>query len=129
MTLQVGCFKKSSLPFLTGIGRQRWRGFGAVAHVIGETAILFLRINIVPAAKRVDGDLLESAEPEVAYVVKSKESIKKAAKSVGRETVVKQLVSGSGKMSASRVIPKKSAKELVGREQSFLQTFLIHRAD
>ena len=40
------------LPHYKGIGRQRGRGFGALAQIIGKTAISFLRKGIVPAAKR-----------------------------------------------------------------------------
>ena len=54
------------LPYYKGIGRQRGRGFGALAQVIGRTAIPFLKKYIVPAAKRVSADLLEFAVPEVA---------------------------------------------------------------
>ena len=57
------------LPYYKGIGRQRGRGFGALAQVIGRTAIPLLRKYIVPAAKRVGADLLEFAVPEVAEVV------------------------------------------------------------
>ena len=60
------------LPYYKGIGRQRRRGFGALAQVIGRTAIPFLRKNIVPAAKRVGADLLEFAVPKVADVVSGK---------------------------------------------------------
>ena len=71
------------LPYHKGIGRQRGRGFGALAQVIGRTAILFLKKYIVPAAKRVGADLLEFAVPEVADVVSGKKNFKTAAKSVG----------------------------------------------
>ena len=60
------------LPYYKGIGRQKGRGFGALAQVIGKTAIPFLRKYIVPAAKRVGADLLEFAVPEVADVVSRK---------------------------------------------------------
>ena len=66
------------LPYYKGIGRQRRRGFGALAQVIGRTAIPFLRKNSVPAAKRVGADLLEFAVPEVADVVSGKENFKTA---------------------------------------------------
>ena len=72
------------LPYYIGIGRQRGRGFGAPAQVIGRTAIPFLKKYIVPAAKRVGADLLEFAVPEVADVVSGKKNFKTAAKSVGR---------------------------------------------
>ena len=60
------------LPYYKGIGRQRGRGFGALAQVFGRTSILFLKKYIVPAAKSVDADLLEFAVPEVADVVSGK---------------------------------------------------------
>ena len=45
--------RQVEIPFYRGIGRQRGRGFGALAQVIGRTAIPFLRRYIVPAARRV----------------------------------------------------------------------------
>ena len=66
----------------------------------------FLRKYIVPAAKRVGADLLEFAVPEVADVVSGKKNIKTAAKSVGRQTLRKQL--GGGKQ--MRNIPVKKLK-------------------
>ena len=94
------------LPYHKGIGRRRGRGLGALAQVIGRTAIPFLRKYIVPAAKRVGGDLLEFAVPEVVDVVSGKKNFKTAAKSVGRQTLRKQL--GGGKQ--KRSIPVKSLK-------------------
>ena len=94
------------LPYYKGIGRQRGRGFGAIAQVIGRTAIPFLKKYIVPAAKRVGADLLEFAVPEVADVVSGKKNFKTAAKSVGRQTLRKKL--GGGKQ--KRSIPVKSLK-------------------
>ena len=70
------------IPFYRGVGRQRGRGFGALAQVIGRTAIPFFRKNIVPAAKRVGADLLELAVPEIAEVVSGRKNFKTAAKSV-----------------------------------------------
>ena len=69
------------LPYYKGIRRQRGRGFGALAQVIGRTAITFLRKYIVPAAKRVGADLLEFAVPEVADVVSGKKTSKLLPKS------------------------------------------------
>ena len=94
------------LPYYKGIGRRRGRGFGALAQVIGRTAIPFLRKYIVPAAKRVGADLFEFVVPEVADVVSGKKKFKTAAKSVGRQTLRKQL--GGGKQ--KRSIPVKSLK-------------------
>ena len=94
------------LPYYKGIGRQRGRGFEALAQVIGRTAFPFLRKGIVPAAKRVGADLLEFAEPELADVASRKKNFKTAAKSVERQTLRKQL--GGGKQ--KRSIPDKNLK-------------------
>ena len=89
-----------------GFGCQRGRCFGAFAQVIGRTAIPFLRNYIVPAAKRVGAYLLEFAWQEVADVVSGKKIFKTAAKSVGRQTLRKQLGGGRQK----RSIPMKKLK-------------------
>ena len=64
------------LPYYKGIGRQRGRGFGVLAQVIGRTGIPFLRKYIIPAAKCVGADLLKFAVPEVADVVSGKKASK-----------------------------------------------------
>ena len=78
------------IPYYTGVGRQRGRGFKALAQVIGKTVIPFLGKYIVPAAKRVGADLLEFAVPEISEVVSSRKTFTTAAKSVGRQTLRKQ---------------------------------------
>ena len=85
------------IPYYKGIGRQRGRGFGALAQVIERTAIPFLRKYIVPAAKRVGADLLEFAVPEEADVVSGTKKLKTAGKSVGRQTLRERLGSGRQK--------------------------------
>ena len=87
--------RKVEIPYYRGVGRQRGWGFGALAQVLGRIAIPFLRKYIVPAAKRVGADLLEFAVPEIAEVVRGRKNIKSAAKSVGRQTLRKQLGEGS----------------------------------
>ena len=104
--------RQVQVPLCRGVGRQRGRGFGALAQVIGRTAIQFLRKKIVPAANRVGADLLEFAVPEIAEVVTGKKNFKKAAKIVERQTLRKQLGSGSTKRTASRIFPTKSAKQI-----------------
>ena len=118
--------RQVEIPYYRGVGRERGREFGALAQVIGRTAIPFLRKKIVPAAKRVGADLLEFAVPEIAEVAGVRKNIKTAAKSVGRQTLRKQLgegsrrrkgavrvrQGGSRKRSASRVIPTKSTKRI-----------------
>ena len=103
--------RQVEIPYYRGVGRQRGRGFGALAQVIGRTAIPFLRKYIVAAAKRVGADLLEIAVPEIAEVVSGRKKFKTAAKSVGKQTLKKQLGEGSKKGTASRIIPTKSTKQ------------------
>ena len=104
--------RQIEIPFEGSVGRQRGRGLDALAQVIGRTTIPFLHIYIVPATKRVGADLLEVAVPEISEVVTGRKIFKTAAKSVGRQTLRKQLGSGSKKRSASSVIPKTSANQI-----------------
>ena len=131
--------REVELPYYRGVGRQRGRGFGALAQVIGRTAIPFLRKYLVPAAKRIGADLLEFAVLEIAEVVSGRKNIKTAAKIVGRHTLKKQLAegsrrgkgavgvrqAGSRKMSASRVFPTKSAKQ-ISRSRRDIFTNISH---
>ena len=120
--------RQVELPYYRGVGRQHERGFGALAQVIGRTAIPFLRKYIVPAAKRVGADLLEFAVPEIGEVITGRKSFKSAAKSVGKQTLKKQLGEGEGSRRRtarrqegslrseggnrqSRIIPTKSTKQ------------------
>ena len=117
--------RQVEIPYYRGVGRQRGRGFGALAQVIGRTAIPFLRKYIVPAAKRVGADLLEFAVPEIGEVISGKKNLKTAAKSVGKQTLRKQLGEEEGsrrrepaygrtasrKRTASRIIPTKTTKQ------------------
>ena len=111
--------KQVEIPFSIGVGRQRGRGFGALAQVIGRTAIPFLCKFIVPTAKRVGSDLLEFAVPEFEEVVSSRKNFKTAAKSVGRQTLRKLLGSGSRERTTSRVLPAKSAKQTSRSRRDF----------
>ena len=117
--------RQMEIPFYRGVVGQRGRGFGALAQVIGRTAAPILRKYIVPAAKRVGADLLEFAVPELAEVVSGRKNIKTAAKSVGRQTLRKQLGSGSRKRSAGRVNPTESAKQ-ISRSRRDLFTNISH---
>ena len=105
--------RQVEIPYYRAVGRQRGRGFGALAQVIGRTAIPFLRKYVVPAAKGVGADLLEFAVPEIAEVVSGRKNFKLAAKSVGRQTLRKQLGEGSrrGGSKQRKIIPTKSTKQ------------------
>ena len=75
-----------------------------------------MRKYIIPAAKRVGADLLEFAVPEIAEVVIGRNNFKTAAKSVGKQTLKKQL----GERSRSKLL-----NNPVGREEKFSQTSLV----
>ena len=108
---QVVASREVELPYYNGVGRQRGRGFGALAQVIGRTASLFSKKYVVPAARRIGADMLGFVVPEIADVVSGKQNFKAAAKNVGRRTLKKkQLGGGSRKLSASKVIQSKSKK-------------------
>ena len=100
--------RQVEIPYYTGVGKQRRRGFGALAQVIGRTGIPILREYVVPAAKRLGADMLEFAAPEIGEVNSGRKSFKTAAKSVGKQFLKKQLSSGSKQR---RIIPKKSTKQ------------------
>ena len=107
-------------PYYRGVGRQLGRGFGALAQVIGRTAIPLLRKYIVPAAKCKGVDMLEFAAPEIGEVISGRKYFKSAAKSVRKQTLKKQLVEESRKRTASRVIPTKSTRQISrSRRDSF----------
>ena len=107
--------RQVEIPYYRAVGRQRGRGFGALAQVIGRTAIPFLRKYVVPAAKRIGADMLEFAAPEIGEVFSGRKSFKSAAKSVGKQTLRKQLGEGShrrqGGSKRKKIIPLKSTKQ------------------
>ena len=108
--------RQVELPVYKAVGRQRGRGFGALAQVIGRTAIPFLRKYVVPAAKRIAADMLEFAVPEIGEVISGRKSFKRAAKSVGKQTLKKQLgeEEGSRRLTGKkqrRINPTKSTKQ------------------
>ena len=90
------------LPYHKGIGRQRGRGFGALAQVFVGTTNPFLRKIFVSAAKYMGADLLDFAVPGVADVVSGKKNFKTATESVKRKTLRKQL--GDGKQKRSNAV-------------------------
>ena len=91
-----------------GVGRQRARGFGALAQVVGRTATPILREYVVSGAKRIGADMLEFASPEIGEVIRSRKPFKSTAQSVGKQNLKKQLGSGSKQR---RSIPTISTKQ------------------
>ena len=62
--------RQVEVPFHNSIGRQRRKGFCAIAVNIGRTAIPFFHRNDVPATKRMGVYLGEFTVPEnAAYVI------------------------------------------------------------
>ena len=100
--------RQVEIPYYRAVGRQRGRGFGALAQIIGRTAIPFVRKYVVPAAKRIGADMLEFAVSEIGEVFKGKKSFKTAAKSVGKKTLKKQMCEGKKQR---KIIPIKSTKQ------------------
>ena len=107
--------RQVEITYYRGVGRQNGKGFRALAQVIGRTAIAFLRKYVVPAAKRIGADMLEFAEPEIGGVISGRKSFKSAAKSVGKQTLKKQLGEGNrrwtGGSEQMKIIPTKSTKQ------------------
>ena len=68
--------------------------FGALAQTILRTANPFLRRFVVPAAKRVGGDLIEKTAPEIENVLTGKKKFKSAAADFGKKTQRKKLRAG-----------------------------------
>ena len=71
------------------------RSSAAVASVIVGTIFQLLYKNIVPAAKRVGVELFENAESEIANVLGGSKKFQTSAKSLGTQTLRKQLGSGT----------------------------------
>ena len=107
--------RQVEIPYYRAVGRQRGRGFGPLAQVIGRNAIPFLRKNNVPAAKRIDADMLELTAPEIGEVISGRKAFKSAAKSVGKQTLKKQLGGGSRRLTGGSkqrgIIPERSTKQ------------------
>ena len=101
-----------------------------------------MRKYVVPAAERIGADLLELAAPEIGDVIRGRKPFKSVAKSVGKQTLKKQLREGSrrwngavggkelayGRQGGSKqrkIIPTKSTKQSSRSRREFLQTFLV----
>ena len=102
--------RQVEIPYYRAVGRQRGRGFGALAQVIGRTTIPFFRKYVVPAAKRIGADILEFAAPETGEVFSGRKSVKTAVKSVGKKTLKKPLGERS-RSQQRRIIRTKSTKQ------------------
>ena len=82
--------RQVEIPYYRGVGQQRGRGFGALAQVIGRTAIPFLRKYVVPGAKRIGADMLKFAAPEIGEVFSGRKSFV-GCKECGKENSEKTI--------------------------------------
>ena len=103
--------RQVEIPYHRAVGRQRGGGFGALAQDIGRTAIPFLRKYIVPAAKRIGADMLDFAAPVIGEVISGRKSFKSAAKSVGKQTLKKQLGQGSCRRKGAEGVRQEGGKQ------------------
>ena len=121
--------RQVEIPYYRAVGRQRGRGSGALAQVIGRAAIPGLRKNIVTAAKHIGADMLEFAAPEIGEVISGRKSSKSAGKKMGKQTLKKYLGersrrrTGGGKQ--RRINPIKSKRSSRSRRDIFTNNFLL----
>ena len=114
--------RQAEIPYYRGVGRQRWRGFGALAQLFGRILIPVLCKYVVPAAKRIGADMLEFAAPEIGEVISGRKSFKTAAK-VWESKLWKTnwvTVVNRGESSKQNLL-----NNPVGRDETFLQTLLV----
>ena len=113
--------RQVEISYYRGVGRQRGRGFGALAQNIGRTAIPFLRKYVVSAAKRIGADMLEFAAPEIGEVISGRKPFKSTAKSVGKQTLKKRL----GERSRNRMVAVGGRELAYGRQGGSTQRKII----
>ena len=81
--------RELELPYFRGVTRQCRGRFGALAQVIGRTAVPFVEKLIVPDARRDGADLLEFAVPAMAEIISGRKTFKSAVTSVGKKNFEK----------------------------------------
>ena len=69
-----------NLLYSKRVPRQRERGFGALARTVARNTLPLLKKYVLPAAKKIGRDVIESAIPEIGGVLSGQTSIKKAPK-------------------------------------------------
>ena len=116
--------RQVEIPFYSGIGRQRGRGFGGLAQVSGRTAIPFPRKYIFSAAKPVGADLLEFAVPEIAEVVSGKRISRQLQKAWEEKLWKNRWVVVARKRLRVEFFQQNLQNKSFGREDTFSQSFL-----
>ena len=72
--------KQVETPYYRVVVKQKGRGSGALAQIIGRTAFPFLRKFVIPVAKRMGADMLDFAAPEIGEVISGRKCFKSAAR-------------------------------------------------
>ena len=104
-----------NLPYFKGVPRQRGRGFGALARTVARTTLPNLKKYVLPAAKKIGRDVIESAIPEIGGVLSGQTSIKKAVKKTAKSTIQKQVGGGMKKRKNTRqsIVRQKIRKDFL----------------
>ena len=110
------------MSYFRGVPRQLGRGLGAFAGTIARTTFPILRKYVLPVAKKLGRDVIESAIPELDQVIKGKASIKKAVKRTAKATAKKQFGGGrvkrKSKQRRKRGLKKKIIKQKAQKQRS-----------
>ena len=121
--------RQVEISFNRRVGRQRGRWFGALAHVIGRTAITSLRKLIVPAAKRVGADCWYSLSQKLQRLLVV-ERISRQLQRVWEDRLWENSwVAVARKRVRAESFQQKLQNKSVGRGEIFLQTFLINHVE
>ena len=104
-----------NLPYFKGVPLQRGRGFGALAKTVARTTLPILKKYVLPAAKNIGRDVIESAIPEIGGVLSGQTSIKRAVKKTAKSTIRKQVGGGMKKRKNTRqsIVRQKIRKDFL----------------
>lgn len=97
---------QAQTPYYQGAARQRGRGLGSAALVVGRAAIPLFKNFILPTAKRLGKTALEFAIPELLDIVSGETKPKAALKRVARKTIKAQVGGGRPRKPRKRIIQK-----------------------
>lgn len=97
-----------SMPYYSGVSRQRGSGLGAFALSVGRAALPVFRNIIWPTARKFGKNVISELGPELVDVMSGKESFKSATKGAVKRSLKSQLGSGKKK---KRKVTKKSPKK------------------
>ena len=112
--------RQVEIPYCRAVGRQRGRGLGALAQVVGRTAIHFLPTYLVPAAKRIGADMLKFAAPEIEEVIRRPQRVWEGKlRKINCVAVVNR----------GEMVQQNLLNNPVGREETMLRTFVVDHVE